>query len=233
VIEKVTNSQVSTETKKLIMDAKLEEESSKYYKDLLTKYTKWAIFIGLFYFFFAIAFIDSTIYGPSILASFGESGLIGSILYWSLFVVGDIICILIIDSFGRRNSTITGWAGMLVTILFLTFAPPTFNVLKLLSFILFAMFQGIGPASLHMVYSPELFPTKIRATAEGWKQGIGRLGGVITGLIFPALPSFDELSIIIFACFAGLILSILLAPETKDKTLEEISERKIGGETIS
>ncbi|MEM3907988.1 MAG: MFS transporter [Candidatus Micrarchaeaceae archaeon] len=224
-IERVTEMPMSAETKKLIMDSNVKPPVSGYYRELLTKFTKNAIFIGLFYFFFAIAFVNASIYGPSILASFGEAGMIGSSLYWILFVVGDIICILTIDTFGRRNSTLTGWAGMLITIVILALAPASLKILSLWAFVLFAMFQGIGPGSLHMVYSPELFPTRIRATAEGWKQGIGRLGGVITGLLFPSLSHGDQMLVIVVACIGGLALSILLAPETKKKTLEEISEK--------
>ncbi|WP_156778550.1 MFS transporter [Thermoplasma acidophilum] len=226
-IERVTESTLPDDTQKFIMDSNVKPPVSGYYKELLTKYTKSAIFIGLFYFFFAIAFVNASLYGPSILASFGEAGLIGSSLYWLLFVVGDIICILVIDSFGRRNSTLTGWAGMLITMIILAFAPSNLKLLSLGAFILFAMFQGIGPGSLHMVYSPELFPTRIRATAEGWKQGIGRLGGVLTGLFFPSLVIGDKLLILILTSIAGLVLSILMAPETKRKGLEEISEKDI------
>ncbi len=224
-IERVTGGTMPVDTQKFIMDSNVKPPVSGYYRELLTKFTKSAIFIGLFYFFFAIAFVNASIYGPSILASFGESGLIGSSLYWILFVVGDIICILVIDSFGRRNSTLTGWAGMLITIVILALAPSNLKILSLGAFVLFAMFQGIGPGSLHMVYSPELFPTRIRATAEGWKQGIGRIGGVLTGIFFPSLVIGDQLLIIILTCIGGLVLSILLAPETKRKTLEEISEK--------
>ncbi|MEM0050619.1 MAG: MFS transporter [Candidatus Bathyarchaeia archaeon] len=225
VIERVTQMPMPAETKKFIMDSNLKPPRSGYYQELLTKYTKWAIFIGLFYFFFAIAFVNASIYGPSILASFGEAGIIGSSLYWGLFVLGDVICILVIDTFGRRNSTITGWAGMLITIVLLALAPASLKILSLVAFVLFAMFEGIGPGSLHMVYSPELFPTRIRGTAEGWKQGIGRLGGVITGILFPSLSHEVQILVIVIACIGGLVLSILLAPETKKKSLEEISEK--------
>ena len=102
------------ETQKFIIDSNVKPPVSGYYRELLTKFTKSAIFIGLFYFFFAIAFENASIYGPSILASFGEAGLIGSSLYWILFVVGDIICILVIDSVGRRNSALAGWGECLL-----------------------------------------------------------------------------------------------------------------------
>lgn len=226
VIERVTQMPMPAETKKLIMDSNLKPIGSGYYWELLTKYTKRAIFIGLFYFFFQIAFVNASIYGPSILASFGEAGIIGSSLYWGLFVLGDVICILLIDTFGRRNSSITGWAGMVITTVLLALAPANLKILSLVAFVLFAMFEGIGPGSLHMVYSPELFPTRIRGTAEGWKQGIGRLGGVITGILFPSLSHEVQILVIVMACIGGLVLSILLAPETKKKTLEEISEKE-------
>jgi putative MFS transporter len=224
-IEDVTGNKLNDATQKFIMDSNVKPPVSGYYKELFSKFRNSAIFLGLFYFLFTIAFVNSTLYGPSILASFGEAGLLGSTLYWSLFVLGDIILILVIDSFGRRRSTLTGWAGMVVTIVILALAPADLKLLSLSAFVLFAMFSGIGPASMHMVYSPELFPTRIRATAEGWKQGFGRISGVLTGLFFPSLVLGDELLVIILACVGGLVLSVLFAPETKEQTLEQISEK--------
>ncbi|MHB1470054.1 MAG: MFS transporter [Thermoplasmataceae archaeon] len=224
-IEEVTGGAMTAETQKFVMDSNVKPPISGYYRELFSKFRNSALFLGLFYFLFTIAFINSTLYGPSILASFGEAGLFGSTLYWTLFVVGDIILILVIDTFGRRKSTITGWAGMSITIIALALAPPSLKLLSLSAFVLFAMFSGIGPASMHMVYSPELFPTRIRATAEGWKQGFGRISGVLTGLLFPSLVIGDQLLVIIIACVGGLVLSILFAPETKLRTLEEISEK--------
>jgi len=224
-IEEVTGGSMTAETQKFVMDSNVKPPVSGYYKELFSEFRNSAWFLGLFYFLFTIAFISSTLYGPSILASFGEAGLFGSTLYWSLFVVGDIILILVIDKFGRRNSTLTGWAGMVVTIVGLALAPASLKLLSLSAFVLFSMFSGIGPASMHMVYSPELFPTRIRATAEGWKQGFGRISGVLTGIFFPSLMRGDQLLVIIIACIGGLVLGVLFAPETKQKTLEDISEK--------
>ncbi|PYB69004.1 MFS transporter [Thermoplasma sp. Kam2015] len=232
-IEKVTETKMDLETKKMIQETTFEPEKSGYYKELLTKYTRNALFLGFFYFFFAIAFVNSAIYGPALLKSFGVQGEIESISYWSLFVIGDIICILLIDISGRRKMTLAGWAGMLITMALLIFLPNTLKFGLLISFLFFAMFQGIGPGSLHMVYSPELFPTRIRATAEGWKQGLGRTAGVLTGVVFPSLPLTYELYLLLIACLAGLLLSIAFAPETKGKSLEEISEMHMASEKTS
>ena len=229
-LEDATGNQLPQFTKDLINNSTIEKQRSGRYSELLSKYTKSSIFIALFYFFFAIAFVDSTLYGPSLLKSFGVLGEIEAISYWSLYIVGDIICILLIDRLGRRPLAIAGWVGMLITMVLLVFLPSPLKIGLLFSFIFFAMFQGIGPGSLHMVYSPELFPTRLRATGEGWKQGIGRMGGIISGLVFPALPLKSELTLILLACVGGLVLSIILAPETKNKSLEEISGKNINNQ---
>jgi putative MFS transporter len=229
VIEKVIGKPLDNDTVKFLENTEISPEHSTYYKELLTKYTRDAIFIGIFYFLFAIAFLGTSIFGPEFESGLHLPGEISSIIYWSLFVVGDIICILTIDKIGRRPVTLIGWTGMTIMMLALILLPKSYFIGLELAFTLFAMFQGIGPASTHMVYSPELFPTRIRATAEGWKQGVGRLGGVLTGIFFPAISLDDKLYIILAASALGLIWSFLLAKETKGKSLEEISE-KIGKE---
>ncbi len=225
VIEKVIGKPLDENTAKLLENSNITPEHTTYYKELLTKYTRDAIFIGIFYFLFAIAFLGTSIFGPEFESGLHLPGEISSIIFWSLFVVGDIISILTIDKLGRRADTLIGWAGMTAMMLALILLPRSNYIGLELAFTLFAMFQGIGPASTHMVYSPELFPTRIRATAEGWKQGVGRLGGVLTGIFFPAISLDDKLYIIFAASLLGLIWSLLLAKETKGKSLEEISEK--------
>ncbi|BDC17634.1 MFS transporter [Acidianus sp. HS-5] len=231
VIEKVTGKPLDEDTARLLESTNVTPEHSTYYKELLTKHTRDAIFIGVFYFLFAIAFLGTSIFGPEFESGLHLPGEVSSIIFWSLFVVGDIIAILTIDKWGRRTDTLIGWAGMTAMMIALILLPRNNYIGLELAFTLFAMFQGIGPASTHMVYSPELFPTRIRATAEGWKQGVGRLGGVLTGVFFPAISLDEKLYIIFAASLLGFIWSLALAKETKGKSLEEISE-KTGGEKV-
>jgi nitrate/nitrite transporter NarK len=77
------------------------------------------------------------------------------------------------------------------------------------------------------VYPSEIFPVKVRTTAHGIAAAMGKLGGFLGVFIFPFLMSAHGLlgaeSAAGAASLVGLVLTATMLPETKGKSLEELS----------
>ena len=93
-------------------------------------------------------------------------------------------------------------------------------------------FHNFGPNTTTFVIPGEVFKTQFRSTAHGISAACGKLGAIITQVGFLQMKdSFggkDSGIPVLFAIFAvfmfiGLLFTFLL-PETKGKSLEEISD---------
>ncbi len=91
----------------------------------------------------------------------------------------------------------------------------------------FMQFFFFGMWSVLYAYTPELFPTRARATGCGTASSWGRIGGLIGPAVVPMImagygtPAVFTLGGAAFVI--GAINVLLLGPETKGKVLEEIS----------
>jgi putative MFS transporter len=95
----------------------------------------------------------------------------------------------------------------------------------LLSFFMNGSYAGL------YVYTPELFPTEVRATGHGMASAIGRLGAIaspiIVGYVYP-LYSFAGVFGITTAVLLGGALSVLiLGIPTTGRSLESITELEV------
>ncbi|EQB72209.1 MAG: sugar transporter, partial [Thermoplasmatales archaeon A-plasma] len=81
--------------------------------------------------------------------------------------------------------------------------------------------QWIGAVTLF--YPTELYPTGIRATAQGVATAVSRAGAIMGIVIFPLFPVFSSLYIFAALSITGLVISVVLAPETRRKSLEAIN----------
>ena len=88
-------------------------------------------------------------------------------------------------------------------------------------------FFNLGAWGVVYTYSPELYPTAIRATGSGLAASIGRIGGTIGPFLTPVLvPVMGQTGL--FALFMALLLVtaasvFALAEETRGRSLEEIA----------
>lgn len=148
----------------------------------------------------------------------------GSIAITLLFVVGCILAMRQVNTLGRRNLLIRSflWSGLALLLLGWLNNGPSLLILAL--FGAYALCIG-GAQVLQFVYPNEIFPTEIRAGAVGFTASLSRIGAAAgTWLVPLSLQNAGiETTMYIAAAitFTGLLVSWLMAPETKDLTLTE------------
>jgi len=88
-------------------------------------------------------------------------------------------------------------------------------------------FFNLGAWGVIYTYTPELYPTAIRALGSGWAAGFGRIGGMLAPMLVGVLLVHGAQINSIFLMFASVfvIISVVvlsLGIESKKKSLEEI-----------
>ena len=88
-------------------------------------------------------------------------------------------------------------------------------------------FFNLGAWGVIYTYTPELYPTAIRALGSGWAAGFGRIGGMLAPMLVGVLLAHDAPINIIFVMFASVfvvvsVIVLSLGIESKKKSLEEI-----------
>ncbi|MBQ3444567.1 MAG: MFS transporter [Selenomonadaceae bacterium] len=88
-------------------------------------------------------------------------------------------------------------------------------------------FFNLGAWGVIYTYTPELYPTAIRALGSGWAAGFGRIGGMLAPMLVGVLLVHGAQINSIFLMFASVfvIISVIvlsLGIESKKKSLEEI-----------
>ena len=91
-------------------------------------------------------------------------------------------------------------------------------------------FTEFGPNATTFVYPSEIFPVRVRTTGHGIAAAMGKLGGFLGVFLFPYLMAWKGLlgaeSAAAIASVCGLVLTIFTLPETKGKSLEELSTER-------
>jgi MFS family permease len=166
-----------------------------------------------------------TIWLPTFLRNVRHLTVLGSGWYLAVIIIGSFVGYLvsawITDRFGRRASFALFAICSAVTVLAYMTLPIDDAVMLVLGFPLgfFAsgIFSGMGS------FMTELFPSRVRGSAQGFCYNFGR--GI--GALFPALVGYLSerfglgLAIAVFALVAyGLVLvAIAMLPETRGKQL--------------
>ena len=90
-------------------------------------------------------------------------------------------------------------------------------------------FFNLGAWGVIYTYTPEQYPTTIRALGSGWAAGFGRIGGMIAPMLVGMMLANAFGMSTIFLMFASVFVIIsavvlTLGKESKQKTLEELEE---------
>ena len=88
-------------------------------------------------------------------------------------------------------------------------------------------FFNLGAWGVIYTYTPELYPTSIRALGSGWAAGFGRIGGMLAPMLVGVFLAHGAPMGWIFAMFASVFVLISaivlgLGIESKQKSLEQI-----------
>ncbi|MGG3422835.1 MFS transporter [Heyndrickxia faecalis] len=189
-------------------------------------------FVCGFWFCYAVAYYGISMYTPTILKPFTHGSqmmvYIGSGTVSLLGLIGAIIGMNLVERIGRRPLIITSFTGLSIALIILALHPsPTMAFLVIL-FSFAVLFANMGGGILNFVYPTELFPTGIRASASGLATAVSRIGSIMGILVFPNLVvawgNSKALWFFAAAGLLGLLISAILAPETKGKNLELINQ---------
>ncbi|MBV9635841.1 MAG: MFS transporter [Methylobacteriaceae bacterium] len=187
------------------------------------------------------AYYGNTVSSPMVLnAITPEKSLLWHILLQlAVFAVaampGYLVAAAMMDRMGRKAIQVLGFAMMAVTFTAMALIPGIEKLVVpfLIVYGISYFFTEFGPNATTFVYPAELFPVEGRTTGHGIASAAGKLGGFVGVFLFPILMSWHGLLSAELAAAAvsilGLIVTLWMLPETKGRSLEELSLHEEGG----
>jgi MFS transporter, putative metabolite:H+ symporter len=182
----------------------------------------WILWFGITFTYYGIF-----LYVPSLLAARGLSEVRSNEFFFLSTIAqipGYFSAAWLVERWGRKPTLVAYLLGTAAAAFLFGNAgtgTDAFVYAALLSFF------NLGAWAIVYTYSPELYPTAIRATGAGIAAAVGRLGGIIGPFLTPVLvPTLGQSGV--FALFMVLLVVTalnvwVLAEETKGRSLEEIA----------
>jgi putative MFS transporter len=106
------------------------------------------------------------------------------------------------------------------------------NLVIMIAGVCLSFFMNGTYAGLY-AYTPELFPTEVRATGMGVASSIGRIGAIsapiIVGYVFPWAGFAGVFGMTTVVLLAGAVSVLVLGVHTRGKSLEQIAVEELGG----
>lgn len=189
------------------------------------------------WFLMDFAYYGNTVSSPLVLSALGSNHTIlqktlTQLLIFVIFAApGYAAAALTMDRLGRKTIQVLGFGMMTITFGLLAAIP---NIEKLAyPFLLIYgcsyFFTEFGPNATTFVYPSEIFPVRVRTTGHGIAAAMGKIGGFFGVFSFPfflqwhGLPAAEGAAAIVSVL--GLLVTAFMLPETKGKSLEELSEK--------
>ncbi len=203
-----------------------ERETS--FRDLFTpEYGRRVIHTWLLWFCSNFAATGFAVWLPTIYSQYYHIELSRTLLYTFIVagtqVVGRICAFGLIDIMGRKTMIVVayGIAGCAA----LAFTQSTTETALLINAMVYVFFQDQGNLAM-TVYTPEVYPVRIRGKGAALAMGWGRFGGMTSPLVAGVLIGSGNLILVwgmlAAALFLASGLTLLLAYETRGN-LEAVS----------
>lgn len=172
-------------------------------------------------------------YGPELFKAAGsneDQAFLSTVVLGLTNVVATLGAIALVDRLGRRSLLICGVSLQIVClaavgVLYRIHASP---FLLLVFVVLFLIGFAGSTGAVTWVIIAEIFPTKVRGQAMGIVVLALWGADYLVSQTFPVLKESIGPSNTFFCyaacCFLGLVFTILILPETKGRTLEEIEQ---------
>jgi MFS transporter, PHS family, inorganic phosphate transporter len=188
------------------------------------------------WFLLDFAYYGNTVSSPLVLSALQSDHTIlqKTLTQLGIFAVfaapGYAVAALTMDKLGRKTIQCLGFGMMAVTFALLAVISgiEKMAVPFLLIYGFSYFFTEFGPNATTFVYPSEIFPVTVRTTGHGIASSMGKIGGFVGVFSFPlfmhwrGLPAAEGAAAIVSVL--GLICTFFMLPETKGKSLEELSE---------
>ena len=180
----------------------------------------WIIWFGIVYSYYGIF-----TWLPSLLVQQGYT-IVSSFKYVVLMILaqlpGYLAAAWCVEKFGRKF-TLSGFIIACAICAYLFGQANSINTILLWGCLL--SFFNLGAWGVVYTYTPEQYPTSIRAFGSGWASAIGRIGGICAPIavahLMESANSFQNVFLMFTTILVIIALSVLiLGKETKGLTLE-------------
>lgn len=200
---------------------------------------------SLAWFLMDFAYYGNTVSSPLVLRAVApnDSLIMETLTQLAIFTVaalpGYFVAAAMMDRIGRKTIQIMGFAMMALSFAAMAAIP---GIEKLIYPFLFIygisyFFTEFGPNATTFVYPAELFPVQGRTTGHGIAAAAGKIGGFIGVFLFPILLNAGGLiaaeSMAALVSGLGIFVTIFMLPETKGKSLEDLSAEAAGTNTAA
>jgi MFS family permease len=204
------------------------------WREVMSRHLRDVFGAALLWLVYDIVVYSSILFGPSVIAKgIGVSPVVFQLVSYGVFVIpGTVLGIGLIDGFGRKPLAATGFAlagGSLVLFAAMHDTAASAPLLGLAIFGLYNFTISLGPGAVSGsgLLGVELSPTRIRSIAQSVTVVGGRIGASIAAFVFPALLGITGVTgllyILAVVSLVGAILTLVVVPEPKGRSLEEIN----------
>lgn len=182
----------------------------------------WLIWFGIVFSYYGIF-----TWLPSLLVQQGYS-IVQSFEYVLVMILAQLpgyaVAAWLVEKWGRK-ATLSSFIGMCAISAY--FFGQAGSVTEIVMWGCILSFFNLGAWGVLYTYTPEQYPTHIRAFGSGWAGAIGRMGGIAAPMAVTHLMVLEQGFSLVFMMFTAVLVAValvilVLGEETKGKRLDSI-----------